>query len=97
MLYEVITGDAYRIQDKLERQGRVGEVKEATVEKLAGGETPAFGAEAVLGALESLEKRVITSYSIHYTKLYDRGGSPPQGRRGRGPPQGRRGRGSPQG
>ena len=52
-------GDAYRIQDKLERQGRVGEVKEATVEKLAGGETPAFGAEAVLGALESLEKRIV--------------------------------------
>jgi len=64
-------GEAYRIQDKLERQGRVGEVKDAVMEQLAGGDEPQFGAEEVRGALESLEKRIVRGRILAGEKRID--------------------------
>ncbi len=51
--------EAYGIKDKLARQQRVGEVRAAVVERLAGGEEPRWSAEAVQGEFEALEKRIV--------------------------------------
>ena len=51
--------DAYRVTDKMERQENVRDVKSATVELLAGGESPRWSEEAVKGALSKLEKRIV--------------------------------------
>ena len=51
--------DAYRVTDKMERQENVRDVKSATVESLAGGESPRWSEEAVKGALSKLEKRIV--------------------------------------
>jgi len=51
--------DAYLITDKGERQTRVGEVKDAAVEALAGSEEARWSAEEVKGALAKLEKKIV--------------------------------------
>lgn len=51
--------DAYLITDKGERQTRVGEVKNAAVEALAGSEEARWSAEQVKGALAKLEKTIV--------------------------------------
>jgi len=51
--------DAYLITDKGERQTRVGEVKDAAVEALAGSEEARWSAEQVKGALAKLEKKIV--------------------------------------
>ena len=51
--------DAYRVTDKMERQEKVRDVKSATVESLAGGESSRWSEEAVKGALSKLEKRIV--------------------------------------
>ncbi len=56
---ETALGDAYRIKDKLERQGRVGEVRASTIAALSGGEDARWGEEAVRGAFGKLEKSIV--------------------------------------
>ena len=50
---------AYKIIEKQARYGRVGEIKKAVTEKLAGGESAQFTAEAVDGALFRLESKIV--------------------------------------
>ncbi|HHH36609.1 MAG TPA: polyribonucleotide nucleotidyltransferase [Gammaproteobacteria bacterium] len=50
---------AYRIQEKLDRQSRLSEIRAAIVERLGGGETPRWSADEVRGAVEKLEKRIV--------------------------------------
>jgi len=54
-------GDAYRIADKMERYGALGEVRKAAVEELAGGDEPKRTAQQVTGAIEKLEKKTVRS------------------------------------
>jgi len=52
--------DAYRIADKLERYGALDRIRSAAVEALtAAGEEPKWSEQAVRGAIERLEKRVV--------------------------------------
>ncbi len=51
--------DAYLITDKVERQTRVGEVKNSAMEALSGGDDARWSAEAVKGALGKLEKKIV--------------------------------------
>ncbi len=51
-------GAAYRIADKMERQARLAAIRQATVDKLSG-EGKAWSAQAVEGAIESIEKRTV--------------------------------------
>ncbi|NNF51403.1 MAG: polyribonucleotide nucleotidyltransferase [Gammaproteobacteria bacterium] len=51
--------EAYQITDKKSRQDRVGEVKGAALEQLAGGETPRWSADEVGGALKKLESTIV--------------------------------------
>ena len=51
--------DAYRITVKQERYAKVGEIKAAVTEQLAGGESPKFTAEAVDNALFKLESNIV--------------------------------------
>ena len=51
--------EAYQISDKQARYSRVGELRAAVVEQLAGGDTPRFGAEQVAGAFGKLERRIV--------------------------------------
>ena len=50
---------AYAIADKQERQARLGELRDALVEKLAGGDEPANDPEEVKGAFGKLEKSIV--------------------------------------
>jgi len=50
---------AYRIFDKLSRRDQVAAVKAATLDALAGGESPRFPAGAVATALSDLEYRIV--------------------------------------
>lgn len=50
---------AYQIKDKMARQQRVSEIRAAAAEQLAAGEEPQWSVEAVRGAVEKLEKRVV--------------------------------------
>jgi polyribonucleotide nucleotidyltransferase len=54
-------GDAYQIADKQERYARLDAIRAETLQKLSGGDTPAFGEEAVRGAMEKLEKNIVRS------------------------------------
>jgi polyribonucleotide nucleotidyltransferase len=56
---EAALSEAYRITEKQARQERVGAIKKAVIEKLAGGEAPAFGAELIDGELFKLESRIV--------------------------------------
>ncbi|KAA3626371.1 MAG: polyribonucleotide nucleotidyltransferase [Proteobacteria bacterium] len=50
---------AYQIKDKMARQQRVSEIRAAAAEQLAAGDEPQWSVEAVRGAVEKLEKRVV--------------------------------------
>jgi polyribonucleotide nucleotidyltransferase len=56
---EAALGDAYKITDKQARYARVGEIKKATVEALAGGETPKFEPRKVSDQLGMLEYNIV--------------------------------------
>jgi polyribonucleotide nucleotidyltransferase len=56
---EAALSDAYRIIEKQARQERVGAIKKATIEKLASGETSAFGADLIDDELFKLESRIV--------------------------------------
>ncbi len=51
--------EAYTIRDKQERYARIGEIKAAAVEKLAGGEAAQWDAAGVAGELAKLEKHIV--------------------------------------
>ena len=51
--------EAYTISDKQERYARVGELRDATVEALAGDENAEYSAEEVAGAFGKLESRIV--------------------------------------
>ncbi|MBT8078498.1 MAG: polyribonucleotide nucleotidyltransferase [Gammaproteobacteria bacterium] len=50
---------AYQVTDKQDRQGAVAEVKNATLDSLAGGDDARWSEEEVRGALSKLEKTVV--------------------------------------
>ncbi|MEA3274121.1 MAG: polyribonucleotide nucleotidyltransferase [Pseudomonadota bacterium] len=52
-------GDAYRIADKMERYGALGEVRKAVVEELTAGDEPRWSEQQVTGAVEKLEKKIV--------------------------------------
>ncbi|NJD30279.1 MAG: polyribonucleotide nucleotidyltransferase [Gammaproteobacteria bacterium] len=52
-------GEAYTITDKQKRYARIGEIKKATVEALAGGESPKFDARKVGDQLGMLEYDIV--------------------------------------
>ena len=51
--------EAYRITEKQARYARVGEIKKAVTEKLAGGESPKFTADHVDDQLFKLESKIV--------------------------------------
>ncbi len=51
--------EAYTIRDKQERYARIGEIKAAATEKLAGGEAAQWDAAGVAGELAKLEKHIV--------------------------------------
>ena len=53
--------EAYKIADKLERYGRLDEIKAQVVERLGGGEEPKWSEEEIKGAFEKLKKRIVRS------------------------------------
>ena len=56
---EAALGEAYKITDKQARYARVGEIKKATIEALAGGESPKFEARKVNDQLGMLEYNLV--------------------------------------
>ena len=56
--------DAYKVTVKQDRQARVGEVKQAAIEALAAGETPAHKPEDVSKELANLEYRIVRNRVI---------------------------------
>ena len=56
---EAALGEAYTITDKQKRYARIGEIKKATVEALAGGETPKFAPRKVGDQLGMLEYNIV--------------------------------------
>jgi polyribonucleotide nucleotidyltransferase len=56
---EASLGDAYRIREKLQRYAALGEIRKAAVAELAGGESPKWSEQQVMGAIEKLEKRIV--------------------------------------
>ena len=56
---EAAFAEAYQISDKQERYARVGEIKDAAMQALAGGEGAEWSAEEVKNALSKLEKKVV--------------------------------------
>ncbi|MFW2404812.1 MAG: polyribonucleotide nucleotidyltransferase, partial [Gammaproteobacteria bacterium] len=50
---------AYSISDKQERYGKVGDLRNAVVEALAGSESAEFSADEVAGAFSKLESRIV--------------------------------------
>jgi polyribonucleotide nucleotidyltransferase len=52
-------GKAYEISDKLERQERVGALRNAVIEQLAGSEDAQWSADEVKGAFGGLEKKLV--------------------------------------
>jgi polyribonucleotide nucleotidyltransferase len=65
--------DAYKVIEKQARQVRVGEVKKATLESLAGGETPKFKADQVGKELANLEYRIVRNRVIAGQRIDGRG------------------------
>jgi polyribonucleotide nucleotidyltransferase len=56
---EAALGEAYKITEKQTRYARVGEIKKATIEALAGGESPRFEARKVGDQLGMLEYNIV--------------------------------------
>ncbi len=52
-------GEAYRITDKLERQARVGELRQAVVERFSGAEDAPYSADAVAEMFAKVEKDLV--------------------------------------
>jgi polyribonucleotide nucleotidyltransferase len=52
-------GEAYQITEKQTRYARVGEIKKATIEALAGGESPKFEARKVADQIGQLEYNIV--------------------------------------
>ena len=52
-------GQAYRITDKLERQARVGQLRQETVERFAGGEEAPYSTDAVADMFGKVEKDLV--------------------------------------
>ncbi|MDE2305966.1 MAG: polyribonucleotide nucleotidyltransferase [Gammaproteobacteria bacterium] len=51
--------EAYKITEKQQRYARIGEIKSAALEALAGGDSPKFSAEQVSGEFFNLEYRLV--------------------------------------
>jgi len=56
---ESALGEAYGISDKLERQERVGGLRDSVIEQLAGAEDAQWSADAVKEAFGALEKKLV--------------------------------------
>ncbi len=54
-------GEAYRISDKMERQGRVGELRSKVVEELSSGDEPDFSSDEVADMFGKVEKEMVRS------------------------------------
>jgi len=52
-------GDAYRIREKLDRYAALGEIRKAAVAELAGGDSPKWSEQQVMGAIEKMEKKIV--------------------------------------
>ena len=63
--------EAYRTIDKIERRARVGEVRNAAVEALAGDEDGRWPEAAVRGAFEKLEKSIVRGSVLAGEKRID--------------------------
>jgi polyribonucleotide nucleotidyltransferase len=63
--------EAYRIPDKLERQGRVFEVRNQTIEELSGGDDSQWEANEVVGAFSRLEKSIVRGWILAGEKRID--------------------------
>ncbi|MAL97258.1 MAG: polyribonucleotide nucleotidyltransferase [Alteromonadaceae bacterium] len=57
--YESAITEAYTISDKADRYARLGEIRKAAVEKLAGGEAPQYDADEVKSYFGKLEKKIV--------------------------------------
>ncbi len=57
--FAAAVAEAYQVTDKQQRVARLAELKSNAQEQLAGGESPAFTADAVAGAFKTLEKTVV--------------------------------------
>jgi len=58
---EAQLGEAYLITDKQERYTRVGELRDAVKESLAGGDSPRWSTDEVKDAFSALESRIVRS------------------------------------
>ncbi len=56
--YKAALGDAYRITDKMERYGKVSELREQAIASIAG-EGSEFSADDVIGVFAKLEKNIV--------------------------------------
>jgi len=56
-----VLSHAYTIADKMERYGRIDQIKAETLAVLCSGETPNWSDAEVLGALDKLKKKVVRS------------------------------------
>ena len=57
-------GEAYKIADKQDRYARLGEIRSATREKLAGDGDEGYSEEEIRGAMDKLEKNIVRSRII---------------------------------
>ena len=69
---EAQLGEAYLITDKQERYTRVGGLRDAVKESLAGGETPRWSSDDVKGAFSALESRIVRSRVLAGERAYRR-------------------------
>ena len=63
--------EAYRIADKMARQGRIFEVRNETIETLSGAEDSQWGASEVVSAFSQLEKRIVRGWILDGQKRID--------------------------
>jgi len=62
---------AYRVQDKLDRQQAVFDVRSKTIEELSGADDSQWEAGEVVGAFSSLEKRIVRGWILDGQKRID--------------------------
>jgi len=63
--------EAYRISDKLARQARVFEVRNAVIEELSGAEDSQWSSNEVVAAFSQLEKRIVRGWILAGEKRID--------------------------
>ena len=63
--------EAYRIADKMARQGRLFEVRNETIETLSGAEDSQWGASEVVSAFSQLEKGIVRGWILDGQKRID--------------------------